>query len=64
MALLPSLGHSPTSEIFTLTPENVVIEVAIALKEEKSSFFDGNTPGIKGKFINKSDTFLRELTLA
>ncbi len=63
MALLSSLWHSPTSEIFTLTPENVVIEVAIALKAEKLIFLM-ETPGIKGKFINKSDTFLRELTLA
>ncbi|MFB3081074.1 MAG: amino-acid N-acetyltransferase [Nitrosomonadaceae bacterium] len=63
VVLLSPLGYSQTGEIFTLTSENVAIKVAIALKAEKLIFLM-DTPGIKGKFTSKSNTLLRELTLA
>ena len=67
VALLSPLGYSPTGEIFNLTLENVATATAIALSAEKLIFLM-DTPGIEArsanKSVNKSDTLLRELTVA
>ena len=63
MTLLSPLGYSQTGEVFTLTPENVAIEVAIALKADKLIFLM-DKPGIERKPSGNLDTSLRELTLA
>lgn len=67
VALLSPLGYSPTGEIFNLTLENVATAAAIALHAEKLIFLM-DAPGIEArsanKSVNKSDTLLRELTVA
>ncbi len=63
MALLSPLGYSRTGEVFSLTPENVAIEVATALKADKLIFLM-DTPGIDGKFNGDLNGALSELTLA
>jgi amino-acid N-acetyltransferase len=63
MALLSPLGYSQTGEVFSLTPENVAIEVATALKADKLIFLM-DTPGVDRKPYGDLNISLRELTLA
>ena len=63
MALLSPLGYSQTGEVFSLTPENVAIEVATALKADKLIFLM-DTPGVDRKPNGDLNISLRELTLA
>jgi len=63
MALLSPLGYSRTGEVFSLTPENVAIEVATALKADKLIFLM-DTPGIDRKSNGDLNGALSELTLA
>lgn len=63
MALLSPLGYSQTGEIFSLTPENVAIEVATALKADKLIFFMDTTDVDRKPHVDMNNS-LRELTLA
>ncbi len=63
MALLSPLGYSQTGEVFSLTPENVAIEVATALKADKLIFLM-DTPGIDRESYGDLNKSLSELTLA
>lgn len=63
MALLSPLGYSQTGEVFSLTPENVAIEVATALKADKLIFLM-DTPDVDRKPYGDLNISLRELTLA
>ena len=63
MALLSPLGYSRTGEVFSLTPENVAIDVATSLKADKLIFLM-DTPGIDRKSNGDLNGALSELTLA
>ena len=63
MALLSPLGYSQTGEVFSLTPENVAIEVATALKADKLIFLM-DAPGIDRKSNGDLNGELSELTLS
>lgn len=63
VVLLSPLGYSQTGEVFSLTPENVAINVAIALKTDKLIFLM-DLPGIDRKPHRDLNTSLSELTLA
>ena len=62
MVLLSPLGYSQTGEVFSLAPENVAVEVAIALKTDKLIFLM-DAPGIGRKSQRDLNTPLSEMTL-
>ena len=61
--LISPLGYSPTGEIFNLTMENVVTEVAIALSAEKLIFLL-DTLDTAATSANNPEVLSRELTVA
>tara|TARA_B100000686_G_scaffold301688_1_gene337183 strand:- start:939 stop:2276 length:1338 start_codon:yes stop_codon:yes gene_type:complete len=62
MVLLSPLGYSRIGEVFSLTPENVAIEVATSLKADKLIFLM-DTPNIDKKSHGELNRSLNELTL-
>jgi len=63
VVLISPLGYSPTGEIFNLTMENVVTEVAIALSAEKLIFLL-DTLDTVATSANNPEALARELTVA
>jgi len=63
VVLISPLGYSPTGEIFNLTMENVVTEVAIALSAEKLIFLL-DTLDTAATSADNSEALSRELTVA
>jgi len=63
VVLISPLGYSPTGEIFNLTMENVVTEVAIALSAEKLIFLL-DTLDTAATSANNPEALSRELTVA
>lgn len=63
VVLISPLGYSPTGEIFNLTMENVVTEVAIALSAEKLIFLL-DTLDTAATSANNPEVLSRELTVA
>lgn len=69
IVLLPSLGYSPTGEVFNLSAEEVATEVAIAMQAEKLILFlpQGGVMNQQGELISTlsplgAETLLKEIS--